>query len=146
MKNIISNKYFLLLARLILGFVFIYAGTQKISNPESFVLAITNYKLLPNWIVNFLAITLPWLELVIGILILFGYSIKENAAIIFSLLMIFNMAILISLVRGLNIDCGCFGNGTQIGILKLSENFVMVLLSICLILFESITLNWNHLN
>lgn len=137
MKKILSNKYYLLFARLVLGFVFVYAGAEKISNPESFALSILNYKLFPLWLINFNAIILPWIELTTGVFLIFGITVKENSMIIFTLLIIFNIAIIISLARGLNIDCGCFGNGTKIGLLKLTENFLMIFISYCLMIFGS---------
>lgn len=146
MKSIISNKYFLFAARIIIGFVFIYAGAEKISNPESFAISIAAYKLLPIWVINFLAITLPWIELVSGLLLVFGIQVKENTVILLVLLLVFNIAITISLLRGLNIECGCFGNGTQIGLAKLSENFLLIILSLPLILFGSYFLAVGSLN
>jgi hypothetical protein len=69
----------------------------------------------------------------------FGISVKENSAILSGLLLVFIIAIAISLVRGLNIDCGCFGTtgGTKVGIQKLLENFGLLLLGLILIKFGS---------
>ena len=139
MKNILSNKYILLLSRLVIGFIFIYAGMEKISDPNGFARSINNYKLLPLFLINISAIILPWIEVVTGILLIFGISVKENSFIISFLLGIFVLAIAISLIRGLNIDCGCFGTmrGEQVGIQKLGENFLLILLGIQLIIFGS---------
>ena len=137
MKKFLSNKYYLLFARLVLGFVFVYAGAEKIAIPESFALSILNYKLFPLWLINFTAIILPWIELTTGMFLIFGITVKENSMIIFTLLITFNIAIIISLARGLNIDCGCFGSGTKIGLLKLTENFLMIFLSYSLMIYSS---------
>lgn len=139
MINFVSNKYLLLLFRLFVGFIFIYAGIEKISDPSAFSTAIYNYKLLPISLVNFLAITLPWIELTAGLLLLFGVYVKENSSIISILLVIFFIAIAISLARGLNIECGCFGtsSGSKIGLIKLGENLVLILMSSILIKFGS---------
>lgn len=128
----LSNKYLLFLIRLGISLIFIYAGAEKIADPDDFALAISNYRLLPTSTINLFAITLPWIEIVTGILLLFGISVKENSAIIFVMLSVFTLAIVISLIRGLNIDCGCFGNGTQIGLLKLGENLLMIVGSVLL--------------
>ena len=137
MRNFISNKYLILILRLVIGFAFIYAGTQKISNPESFAISISNYKLLPIGIINFLAITLPWLELISGLLLMLGFLTKENAIIIFTLLNVFTTAVIISMARGLNIECGCFDNGMKIGLFKLFENLLMILGCSILIFYKS---------
>ena len=129
MAKIISNKYFLLLLRLLLGLIFIFAAIDKIAMPANFSVSIYNYKLLPAEFINMPAIIIPWIELISGLLLLLGISVKENSAIITSLLSVFTIAIIISLFRGLNIDCGCFGTtyGEQIGILKISENIILII-------------------
>jgi len=139
MSLILSNKYLLFLFRIFLGFIFIYAGIEKISDPLAFSNSINNYNLLPFSFVNFFAITLPWIELSAGLLLLFGVYVKENSSIIFTLLIIFFIAIAISLARGLNIECGCFGtsSGTKIGFIKLVENLILIFMSAVLIKFGS---------
>ena len=118
MSKVLNNEYLLLASRLILGFVFILAAVSKTSDPESFALAISNYRLLPDFLINISAIILPWIELCTGLLLLFGISVKENSAICSVLLVIFIGAILISVLRGLDIECGCFGtvDGSKIGL------------------------------
>lgn len=139
MKTILSNKYFLLTLRILLGVVFIYAAISKASDPEGFARAIANYKLLPIFLINILALILPWIELCAGVLLVFGFLVKENSMILGGLLAVFVIAILISLARGLNIDCGCFGTvgGTKVGIQKILENIGLLLSAIILIKFES---------
>jgi len=139
MSKIFNNKYLLTIIRLFLGFMFIFAAVTKISDPEGFSQAIYNYKIIPLSFVNILAIILPWIELCAGILMIFGISVKENSAIIFGLLLIFIIAITISLFRGLDINCGCFGtvNGSRVGLLKILENIGLLFLSIILIKFDA---------
>ncbi len=131
------SEYFLFIARIFLGFLFIYAGAEKISNPADFSQSIMNYKLFPVEIINIFAITLPWIEVVCGLLLLFGISVRENSLIIFSLLFVFTLAVAISMIRGLNLDCGCFGKPSPIGWKKLGENFLMLVLSFLLIIYDS---------
>ena len=137
MKKVLTNKYFLLVCRIIIGFVFLYAGMEKISDPSGFARAINNYKLLPFPLINIAALILPWIEVTAGILLIFGIRVKENAFIISGLLGIFTIAIIVSLFRGLNIDCGCFGtlSGAKIGIEKLIENILMLLAGVLLVYF-----------
>ena len=137
MKNLFSNKYLLLMIRITLGFIFIYSGAEKITDPEAFAISISNYRLIPVSILNIFAIALPWIELFAGVLLMFGIAVKENSTIIFSLLLIFTIAIIISLFRGLSIDCGCFGKGTQIGLMKLGENLLMLVGALLLMIFDS---------
>ena len=138
-KKILSNQYLLILLRIILGLVFIYSGFVKIIDTSGFSNSIYNYKLMPDLLINFLAIVLPWIELIAGLLLILGITIKENALIINSLLIVFIIAIVINLFRGLDINCGCFGtgNGTKIGIAKLIENSILLFIGILLMLSDS---------
>jgi len=137
--SLLSNKYFLLLSRIVIGFLFIYAGIVKIADPESFARSILNFKVLPEYLVNLAAIIIPWIELISGILLLFGIAVRENALIIMHLLGIFIILIIVSIFRGLNIDCGCFGtsSGNSIGISKIIEDVLMLLPVIQLFFFGS---------
>ncbi|MCU7494119.1 MAG: DoxX family membrane protein [Ignavibacteria bacterium] len=138
LKNIISNEYLLLMARIALGGVFIFAGMQKISDPSGFAKAIYDYRIFPEAIINFFAVTLPWLELVSGLLLLFGILVRENAAILNSLLFLFIILVAISIARGLNIECGCFGTSSVLrtGWQKVLENSALALLGFYIIYFE----------
>ena len=137
MKKILTNKYLLLLSRVALGFIFLYAGTEKIADAEGFARAINNYKLIPFFTINILALVLPWIEVVCGLLLILGIKSKENALILTLLLSLFVAVITVSLLRGLNIDCGCFGtaSGTKIGAQKLLENALLILLGLQIIYF-----------
>ena len=139
LKEMIFNKYLLLLIRLFLGFIFLFAAVFKIADVDTFAQSINNYKLLPDILNNLTAIILPWIELSAAFLLIFGVSVKENSAIISALLIIFIAAIFISLLRGLDIECGCFGtvDGSKVGIQKLLENFGLLLLGLILIKFDS---------
>lgn len=94
--------------RTILGTVLIYASVDKISRPDQFAYAISNYKLLPIDLVNFIALILPWLEAVVGIFLIVGIFEWVSVTLYNILMLVFMSAIVISLARGLNISCGCF--------------------------------------
>jgi uncharacterized membrane protein YphA (DoxX/SURF4 family) len=120
-KTVLSNKYFILAIRLVLGFVFIYASIDKIVHPGEFAQAIYNYRMLPHWTVNFMALVMPWLELFCGILIAVGIFFRGSAFMIGVMLAVFIIAISSALVRGLDISCGCFsvegGHGVAVDLL-----------------------------
>ncbi|MGQ9799758.1 MAG: MauE/DoxX family redox-associated membrane protein [Ignavibacterium sp.] len=137
MNKIFSNENFLFLIRLVIALVFIYAGAEKISDPKSFSQAIYNYRLFPSEVINIFAITIPWLELISGILLLFGICVRENSAIIGTLLFVFIVLILISMIRGLDINCGCFGKGSPVGWKKIGENLLLLIFCLALVAFGS---------
>jgi len=95
--------------RLVVGGIFIYAGVIKILDPAKFAADVANYRMLPLALVNFVAITLPWVETVVGILMVMGFWLPASALVITGLMGVFMAAIGQALARGLNIQCGCFG-------------------------------------
>ena len=135
MKKILANSFLLLLLRLVVGFIFIYAGGEKISNPDTFAESIANYQLLNTFFITLTAVILPWIEIFAGVLLLCGAATRENAGILSVLLFVFIIAGIVSLLRGLDIDCGCFGSAsTKIGITKIIENLLLLGAAVILML------------
>ncbi len=97
-----------LIMRLFLGGLFIYASLHKLGDPASFGKIIYGYKILPSWAINLLAITLPGVELVSGTLLVLGLFSRGASFIITLSLGVFICAISYNLWRGLEFDCGCF--------------------------------------
>jgi len=100
--------------RWLIGFLFTYAGAVKIADPAGFALAIYNYKLLPGWAINPLAIALPWVEVLIGLSLLTGIGVRGGVLLAALCLAIFAGALGINVARGLDVACGCFST-TQEG-------------------------------
>ena len=120
--NYLLNGPVILLARLILGGIFIFASLDKISNPEAFETAIGNYHVMPFGLENLLALILPWLELLSGIFIIAGIMVDGAAIMIIMMNMVFIIALSQALARGISIECGCFsvsspGEGDNIGLI-----------------------------
>jgi uncharacterized membrane protein YphA (DoxX/SURF4 family) len=97
-----------LVTRLFLGAVFIFAGVPKIMDTAGFASAVYNYQLLPDALINFFAIFLPWLEVVVGAFLILGIWLPGAVIIYNGLMLTFMAAIIISAIRGLDISCGCF--------------------------------------
>jgi uncharacterized membrane protein YphA (DoxX/SURF4 family) len=94
--------------RIALGIVFIVASLDKIEGPEAFADNIANYRIVPHSFIHIVAVTLPWLEIVVGSLLVLGIWIRAGAAITLGLLLAFVFAISQALLRDLDISCGCF--------------------------------------
>ena len=93
----------------VLAAVFVVAGFGKIADPPGFAHEIHNYKLLPGFAINVIAIVLPWVEVVAGLALFLGLARRSAARIMGVLLLVFVVALSINLVRGRPVDCGCFG-------------------------------------
>ncbi|NOY70582.1 MAG: DoxX family protein [Deltaproteobacteria bacterium] len=101
---------FFSMARLFIGGLFLYAGVPKIMDPTAFAHAVYRYQILPDFLVNLTAIVLPWLEVITGGFLVAGIWMAGAALTANLMLYIFAAALVATLVRGLNIDCGCFVN------------------------------------
>lgn len=99
------------LARLGLAAVWIWSGLVKALNPVDFRFAVTAYDLLPTDIVRPFALTLPIVEIVLGLLLLAGIATRAVAVASALLLLVLIAAIVSAWARNLQIDCGCFGGG-----------------------------------
>lgn len=99
--------------RLGLGGMFVLAGVLKMGDPTSFALEIHNYQLLPG-LAPWLAATLPALEIILGLALLIAPRSWARASALASTLVLgmFTIAVASAVVRGVNITCGCFGEGS----------------------------------
>ena len=100
-----------LACRLTLGGVLFAAGYLKVGKTEISQMAVRSYELLPIPVANFLGLTLPFFEVVIGLLLIVGAATRVVAVLGGFTMFIFIIAIAQAWARGLNIDCGCFGGG-----------------------------------
>jgi putative oxidoreductase len=92
---------------IILGGLFFYAGLQKYLHPYEFAEAVLAYRLLPEGLVGFTVAALPWVEIAAGLSLIVGLKRRSCLLILAGLVAVFLVAILITMARGLNIDCGC---------------------------------------
>lgn len=134
--SFVDNTFIVLLARIIIGLMFVIVGVGKIAHPAEFADEIANYQILPNYLINLTAITVPWIELIAGILVIFGIKQKPSAAIILLMLIVFTSGVAVAMAKGLNIDCGCYSQiaSQQVGIPKILENTGLMILSIIIML------------
>ncbi len=117
------RTYLMFLARVLLGIMWVIAGIEKIADPAQFSREISNYHLLPFGIENTVAIILPWLELFIGLSLIFGLYVNSASFISSILMVIFILFIAQAMFRGFNIECGCgLKEGQMVGWGKIFEN------------------------
>jgi uncharacterized membrane protein YphA (DoxX/SURF4 family) len=104
--------------RLILGGVLLVAGALKVSDPYSSATSVRAYQILPVDLANFLGFVLPFAEVAIGIFLIVGIWVRLNALAGGALMVMFIIAIGQAWIRGISLDCGCFGKG---GLLETDE-------------------------
>ena len=100
---------------LVLGGVFLYASYEKILHPADFAKIVYHYQVvgpsarLPPLVPNLLAVTLPWVEALLGACLAVGLWRREAATLSAGLLLVFVVAVSSALFRGIDLqNCGCF--------------------------------------
>jgi uncharacterized membrane protein YphA (DoxX/SURF4 family) len=110
---ILSSRPLQLLARLVLGGIFIYASLDKIVHPQEFARIVANYGILPDFLVTLPALVLPWLELVAGLCLVSGLWARSAAFLLSLLLLAFILALGVNAIRGIDVSCGCFSTSAS---------------------------------
>jgi uncharacterized membrane protein YphA (DoxX/SURF4 family) len=111
MDRFLGNRWFLLLLRLVIGGAFLYAGYLKVRDGVAFADSIASFKLLPSELINLMAMGLPPLEVILGVMLVTGWRGRVASLGVLVLSIIFAFALGQALMRGLQVDCGCFGSG-----------------------------------
>ena len=115
-----------LIAGMFVGCLFILAAVPKILDPLSFAKIIFHYNVLPEFLVNLVAIYLPWLEFVCGVVIILIPRWRvATGLLIAGMLLVFTLGMGSVLARELDITCGCFSTssaGEAISLINIVRN------------------------
>ena len=103
--------YSIVAVSIALGAVFVYAGVDKIRDPLQFADSIAAFAILPAVLINLLALGLPPFEVMSGLLVAIPVTRRIGALAMVLCSAVFFCALLSALLRGLTLDCGCFGPG-----------------------------------
>jgi uncharacterized membrane protein YphA (DoxX/SURF4 family) len=126
-------RWLLLVGRLMLGGVFVYAAYAKLDQHWSlFAMTINSYQVVPESAAIFLAHTLPWFELALGLVLMTGWALRWSATAASALLLTFFSVMLRAYLKNLAIFCGCFGLGEQLGPRTLIRDGSLVVLAVAL--------------
>lgn len=135
----------MLVARLVVGIVYLWLGAQKVGDPVAFLKALRDYDLLPltppQWM-NGTVVVLPWIEIVCGVLLLVGAWLRAAGSLLLLMTVVFTVVIAMrgfeeAARQGLalcavHFDCGC-GTGEVALCRKVLENLGLILLSIVVV-------------
>jgi len=134
--NFIRSLNLPLVFRVILGIMFIYASYSKILDPAAFSKNIHNFHITDNfiWIENLVALFLPWLELIVGVFLIFGVFLEGATSLTIGMLIFFIIILSQAVFRGIDLHCGCFTTEADVGVTDLrmevikhiGENFVFL--------------------
>ena len=105
-----GHQWLAIPVRLYLGGLFVAACTHKIGHPASFALDVATYRLLPLFTINLFALIVPWVELMVGLMLILGIRVQAAALVTSGLMVSFMVALGWALVQGLDMSCGCFAS------------------------------------
>ena len=107
------NKFVPVAARIILGIVLIWASIYKIEDPIAFSKIVHNYHIFPIFLENIIALVVPWLELILGICLIFGVFLDGSATLTILLFIGFIIILSQAYIRNIDLHCGCFTTSTS---------------------------------
>ena len=150
------------IGRLVFGGIFIYAGYSKAFLPNTnlwpffflkfsismnlsnFALQVAAFKMLPDWGVQFVAHTLPFAEIILGLLLLIGWRLRIWASLLTLLMLGFFIAVLRAYVLHMDINCGCFATPEPINLRKVLEDAALSGLALVMTIFAFMEARQPH--
>jgi putative oxidoreductase len=150
------------IGRLVLGGIFIYAGYSKVflpntnlwplfflkfsisTNISNFAFQVEAFKLLPPWGVQFVAHTLPFTEIVLGLLLLTGWRLRIWASLLTLIMLGFFGIVLRAYLLHMDINCGCFATPEPIGPKKILEDAALSVLALLTTYFAFVEARKPH--
>jgi uncharacterized membrane protein YphA (DoxX/SURF4 family) len=107
-----TGRVLTILLRVVLGWIFLAAGWSKVGQTLPTLASIYSYQIvLPDWLAEFIAITLPWAELLLAVLLFAGFFFPWTLLATAAVLVAFTVMTAQAWWRELDIDCGCFDFG-----------------------------------
>jgi uncharacterized membrane protein YphA (DoxX/SURF4 family) len=106
------RRWLLIAGRLIIAVIFLYAGFEKVREPWlQFAVSVESFKMVPDSWLEPVSRILPWCEIALGISLIAGILSRWFSLIATGLFAFFLFIGVRASVKGLNVDCGCFGSG-----------------------------------
>src|SRR6202051_4278504 len=152
----------MLVGRVLLGAIFIYAGYSKAflpnhtfwpffflkfsisTNLANFALQVEAFKLLPAWGVQFVAHLLPFTEIALGLLVLTGWKLRIWGVLLTAIMVGFFLVVLRAYLLPMDINCGCFPPPEPINLKKVLEDAALSALALLMTIFAFLEARRPH--
>ena len=159
---ITSRRAVIWIGRLVLGGIFIFAGCSKIffpnqlfstwfmfkfsisTNLSNFAVQVDSYKMLSPAAVDFVAHTLPFTEIVLGLLLLIGWGVRIWASFVTLIMVGFWIVVTRAYLLHMDINCGCFSTPEPLTLKTVIRDGVLVALAILITVFAFIEARQPH--
>ena len=108
------NPRFVNAGRFLLGAIFLIAGGMKIAHPADFFSDLLGFKVpLPELFLRVVAVWLPWLEVIAGLALIADFWGETVRPLVVGFCLIFVLMLGQAVLRGLDLNCGCFGSSAH---------------------------------
>jgi uncharacterized membrane protein YphA (DoxX/SURF4 family) len=155
-----SWRIFLLAGRLVLAGIFIFAAYAKLKPQASmpwsvasvrtslsmFAMQVDSYEMLPPQAVRFASHSLPFFELALGLWLLSGLWLQFSSLFTALLLGGFFAVMVRTYAKGIEVNCGCFGPGEQLGWKTLVRDGSMLALALAVTIGSFVTSRTRTVN
>ena len=150
------------IGRLALGCIFVYAGYAKLflpnfipwplfalkfsltTNLSKFAVQVESYKLLSPGGVSLLAHTLPFTEIILGLLLLIGWRLRIWSSLLTLIMIGFSVVVLRAYLLHMDINCGCFATPEPISLKKVLEDAALSALAVLMTVFAFLEARRRH--
>jgi hypothetical protein len=135
------------LGRIVLAATFIYAGYAKLFRPDLspripvkmaitfFAMQIDSYQMVSGNVSRWIAQTLPFAEIALGLLLLLGWPLRLWATIITVIVGGFFASVVRAYSLGLQINCGCFAKPEPLTLMTVLRDGALLLLAVLMTVF-----------
>jgi uncharacterized membrane protein YphA (DoxX/SURF4 family) len=122
----------LLVCRVVLGGLFVWAAVTKLPDMAAFAQDVANYRVVPPALVPFVASAVVGIELLAGLALVVGMMERAAATVIAALLVAFIVLLAQALLRGIDLRCGCFGGDEPASWWTVARDLVMLAAAIAI--------------
>jgi uncharacterized membrane protein YphA (DoxX/SURF4 family) len=131
MGRALSHRYLTLFSRVVVGGILIFAGASKLGHIDSLIEEINKYQILSSGVASAYGHALPYIEVIVGVAILFGLFLTLSSLVAWLLFMSFTIAKIAAIAKGLDIEiCSCLGPSVPlVHTQSLALDFVLLLLT-----------------
>jgi uncharacterized membrane protein YphA (DoxX/SURF4 family) len=141
------------IGRLVIGLIFVYAGYAKLTYPNhnlwpwfmlkfsvlanlsTFAFQVESYRVLGAAGSSWVAHTLPFAEIVLGLLLLLGWKLRIWATMVSAILLGFLAVVTRAYLLHMDINCGCFGTPEPLTGMTVLRDSALALLSLLMTVF-----------
>jgi uncharacterized membrane protein YphA (DoxX/SURF4 family) len=150
------------IGRLVLGGIFVYAGYAKLflpnfilsplfalrfslsTNLSNFAVQVESYKMLSPGGISFVAHTLPFAEIILGLLLLIGWQLRIWASFITLIMLGFLGAVSRAYLLHMDINCGCFATPEPLTGMTVIRDGALVALALLMTVFAFLEARQPH--